>query len=104
VSKTAIGGYVVWQDDPVRNVSYYYAHLRSQSVQPGQHINAGDEIGTVGNTGNARTTPSHLHFAVYKPGRVAIDPVPFLFDQPGEPIPVVARVREVGGYSVKGSR
>lgn len=84
VNSTTRGGNVVWQEDPARNVSYYYAHLNTQDVARGDPVEAGDVIGTVGNTGNARTTPSHLHFGVYKPGRVAIDPVPFIFDQPGD--------------------
>ena len=97
VATTPIGGKVVWQEDPQRSVTYYYAHLSSQSVRAGDRVLAGDEIGTVGNTGNARATPSHLHFAVYKPGRVAIDPVPFLFDQPGDPIaPLLVDLRALG--------
>ncbi|MGQ0814572.1 MAG: peptidoglycan DD-metalloendopeptidase family protein [Gemmatimonadota bacterium] len=84
VNHTPIGGKVIWQHDPQRNVTYYYAHLRTQNVRAGARVQAGDVIGTVGNTGNARTTPPHLHFSVYKPGRAAIDPVPFLYDQPGD--------------------
>lgn len=80
VNTTSLGGKVVWQHDPVRNVTYYYAHLKSQDVKRGERVKAGDVIGTVGNTGNARSTPPHLHFAVYKPGRIAIDPVPFLYN------------------------
>lgn len=80
VNTTSLGGNVVWQHDPVRNVTYYYAHLKSQDVKRGDRVKAGDLIGTVGNTGNARTTPPHLHFAVYRPGRIAIDPVPFLYN------------------------
>jgi murein DD-endopeptidase MepM/ murein hydrolase activator NlpD len=86
VANTPVGGNVVWQEDPERNVTYYYAHLTSQSVQVGDRVQPGAEIGRVGNTGNARTTPSHLHFAVYQPGRIAINPEPFLFDQPGDVI------------------
>lgn len=38
---------------------HYYAHLDTVST----HLFAlGGEIGTVGNTGNAANTPSHLHF------------------------------------------
>jgi hypothetical protein len=44
--------------------SLYYAHLDSQSVSSGMRVNVGDTIGFVGNTGNARTTPPHLHFGV----------------------------------------
>jgi peptidoglycan LD-endopeptidase LytH len=84
VNTTPRGGKVIWQYDAARDVTYYYAHLESQDVRPGQRVQAGDVIGTVGNTGNARTTPPHLHFAVYKTGRVAIDPVPFLYDPPSQ--------------------
>jgi peptidoglycan LD-endopeptidase LytH len=84
VNTTPRGGKVIWQYDAARDVTYYYAHLASQDVRAGQRVQAGDVIGTVGNTGNARTTPPHLHFAVYKTGRVAIDPVPFLYDPPSQ--------------------
>lgn len=46
---------------------YYYAHLDGFAVHPGQRVRAGDVIGVVGNTGNARTTPAHLHWQ-YHPG------------------------------------
>ena len=33
----------------------------------------------MGNTGNASTTPSHLHFGIYRPNKKgAIDPFPFV--------------------------
>lgn len=97
VATTPIGGNVVWQEDPARGVSYYYAHLKTQHVVKGDRVEPGSVIGTVGNTGNAKNSPSHLHFAVYKPGRIAIDPVPFLFDQSGEPAgPVLVDTRPLG--------
>lgn len=40
---------------------YYYAHLDSVAVVLGQRVETGDRLGTVGNTGAAKTTPSHLH-------------------------------------------
>ena len=47
------------------NLRLYYAHLDTQLVAPGQIVRAGDPIGTIGNTGNAITTPPHLHFGVF---------------------------------------
>ena len=56
----------------------YYAHLDQQLVSPGERVNAGEIVGTVGNTGNARTTAPHLHFGIYAVGRGAIDPYWFI--------------------------
>jgi murein DD-endopeptidase MepM/ murein hydrolase activator NlpD len=100
VGNTRLGGLVVWQHDAERNVDYYYAHLNTQEVRAGQRVTAGTTVGTVGNTGNARTTPSHLHFAVYQPGRVAINPVPFIFDAPGDPVlPVLVDLTRLGSWT-----
>jgi peptidoglycan LD-endopeptidase LytH len=74
---TPVGGNVVWVEDAA-GVRYYYAHLTEYHVAPGAWVAAGDHIGTVGNTGNARSVAPHLHFGVYQPGRVAIDPGPLL--------------------------
>ena len=97
VGNTSIGGRVVWQRDPQRNLSYYYAHLTQQHVTRGQTVRAGDRIGTVGNTGNARATRPHLHFAIYRPIRVAIDPVPFLYDQAFDSVGAVTAARTALG-------
>lgn len=77
VNTNRLGGKVAWQRDPERNLSYYYAHLDSQLVSPGQNVNIGDTVGLVGNTGNAITTPPHLHFGIYVSGYGAIDPYSF---------------------------
>ncbi len=47
---------------------YYGAHLDS-FVGEDRIVVAGELVGTVGNTGNARTTPSHLHFQIHPDGR-----------------------------------
>ena len=79
VDTTDLGGKIVWLQPLYGSTRLYYAHLDSQSVEPGQYVFAGEEIGTVGNTGNARTTPPHLHFGVYIRNRGGPrDPYPFL--------------------------
>jgi murein DD-endopeptidase MepM/ murein hydrolase activator NlpD len=57
---------------------HYYAHLdRYGDVHEGDVVNAGDVIGYVGNTGNARGTPYHLHYGIYDRG-AAENPYPRL--------------------------
>lgn len=66
--KRGIGGNVVWLYDSKRSQSLYFAHLNEILVEKGDRIKLGDTLGTVGNTGNARTTPPHLHFGIYQNG------------------------------------
>lgn len=63
-----IGGRVVWLYDRKTGNHLYFAHLHDIKVKRYQRVNPGDTIGTVGNTGNARFTPPHLHFGIYKNG------------------------------------
>jgi peptidoglycan LD-endopeptidase LytH len=63
---TRLGGKVVWMYDRKRQHSYYFAHLDSQYVAGGEVVRQGDTLGVVGNTGNARFTPPHLHFGIYQ--------------------------------------
>lgn len=80
VDTTQIGGRVVWmrEDDGEHNI--YYAHLDRPLVEEGQRLQAGDTVGLIGNTGNARTTPPHLHFGAYRRG--AVDPWNLILPQP----------------------
>ena len=58
--------------------SYLYAHMRRRSgLGRGDRVFAGQRIGAVGDTGNARTVGCHLHFEVWRHGR-PIDPAPLL--------------------------
>ena len=43
---------------------HYYAHLDEIRTKPFVLVDHNTEIGTVGNTGNAATTPSHLHYGI----------------------------------------
>ncbi|ADD26926.1 M23 family metallopeptidase [Meiothermus ruber] len=67
---------------------YYYAHLDryAPGLREGQRVTPQTLLGYVGNTGNARTTPPHLHFGVYAGSRrtcdyQVIDPLPLLVDR-----------------------
>jgi peptidoglycan LD-endopeptidase LytH len=75
---TPVGGRVVWLEDHSSDLTFYYAHLDEYLVREGAFVTVGDTLGTVGNTGNARGARPHLHFGVYRPGRLALDPVPML--------------------------
>jgi hypothetical protein len=77
------GGNVIWLVPTGPRRRLYYAHLDGWAVENGALVKAGDVIGFVGNTGNARTTPPHLHFGVYDRGPV--DPIPFLRPDDGAP-------------------
>jgi murein DD-endopeptidase MepM/ murein hydrolase activator NlpD len=82
VETTRVGGNVVWMQPLFGNMRVYYAHLHEQWVKPGDFVLTGQPLGAVGNTGNAATTPPHLHFGVYvrQPGvrGGARDPAEFL--------------------------
>ena len=75
---TPTGGLVIWQKDAAGDLTYYYAHLDELLVRAGVRVGAGDVIGTVGNTGNAWNAPPHLHFGIYRPGTIPLDPAPLL--------------------------
>lgn len=61
------------------NGSYwYYAHLSAVNDKEhpsGSRVKPGDVIGSCGNTGNAITTPPHVHFGFYTESGVAKNPM-----------------------------
>ncbi len=77
VGTNTFGGQVVWVLGPALE-SHYYAHLdRFAEIHRGDIVQAGDVLGYVGHTGNASTTPFHLHYGIYHHG-AAENPYPRL--------------------------
>lgn len=75
-----LGGNIanLYADDGAR---YYYAHMQ----EPGSgafRVHLGDVVGHVGNTGNAATTPPHLHFEAHPNRGRAVNPYPSLVSAP----------------------
>jgi peptidoglycan LD-endopeptidase LytH len=81
------GGNTIYEFDPEEIYCYYYAHLDhyATGLHEGMIVKRGETIGYVGNTGDARNGPPHLHFAITRlppdkhwwQGRY-IDPYPIL--------------------------
>lgn len=77
VGTNKLGGKVVWVLGPAGQ-RHYYAHLDGYAhIRAGQRVQAGALLGFVGNTGNARHTPPHLHYGIYGTSG-AINPFPLL--------------------------
>ena len=74
-----LGGNKLWLVG-ADGTQYYYAHLSSygEGIEDGSIVEAGQVIGYVGDTGNAKGTPPHLHFEIHPAGGPAIDPFPIL--------------------------
>jgi Peptidase family M23/Putative peptidoglycan binding domain len=59
--------------------TFRYMHLKDiANLDPGDELDAGDYIGTVGDTGNAKGLPYHLHFEMRDEDNKAQDPYPRL--------------------------
>ena len=79
VGTNNLGGKVVWIIGPDLS-RHYYAHLDdyADQIQESDWVEAGEVIGYVGNTGNAKNTPPHLHYGIYVKGQGAINPYLYL--------------------------
>ena len=60
------GNYVIISH--INGYQTLYAHLHTATVKVGQRLNQGDKLGLVGSTGYS--TGPHLHFTVYKNGKL----------------------------------
>jgi len=58
---------------------YFGGHLErvESDLEPGMRVRAGQALGTVGNSGDARTQETHLHFAISGLGNWGVRPVQF---------------------------
>ncbi|HSK74689.1 MAG TPA: M23 family metallopeptidase, partial [Pyrinomonadaceae bacterium] len=76
IRENRLGGNTVWVLGAGGRV-YYYAHLDryAPELKVGDEVTTDTILGFVGNTGNAKGTPPHLHFGVYTMGG-AINPLP----------------------------
>ncbi len=80
-----VGGWRLWLLDRAGD-EFYYAHLSGYTAlgSNGRHVQRGDVLGYVGNTGDAVTTPTHLHFEIHPVALLylgydgAVDPTTYL--------------------------
>lgn len=72
------GGLCLWLTTEA-GTSFYYAHLDrwAPGLYEGMEVRTGDLLGYVGNTGNAKTTPPHLHFGINQDDEM-VNPYPIL--------------------------
>ncbi|HEY0591105.1 MAG TPA: M23 family metallopeptidase [Thermoanaerobaculia bacterium] len=78
ITNGGLGGRQLWVMG-IDGRSYYYAHLEewAPGLRNGARVAAGQLLGYVGNSGNAKATPTHLHFAMKENGRT-VNPYPRL--------------------------
>lgn len=75
-TETGLGGITVsMKGDSGRN--HYFAHLvigSNQHINKGARVEKCQQVGEVGKTGNARTTPPHLHYQISNTGGTWVNP------------------------------
>lgn len=111
--RAAQSGLVVYSDNELRGYGNLvmivhpdasvavYAHCRATFVFPGQHVNAGQVIAEVGNTGFSRGP--HLHFE-YRVAGMARDPQPLLKPKKGRAYAKQQRAHKAREVVVKSTR
>lgn len=75
VGDDVLGGIKLWVKGQ-SGTYYYYAHMQSYAdgVVEGTPVEAGDIVGFVGDSGNARGGAPHLHFQVHPGGGEPVNP------------------------------
>lgn len=93
-TESGLGGLYVWLRR-ADGVEYYYAHMNSVAagLTEGGTVRAGQVIGTVGNTGDARYGAPHLHFEIRVGGNTPINPYTHLVAVDGTRQVSAARTR-----------
>ncbi|WP_345751527.1 M23 family metallopeptidase [Microbacterium rhizophilus] len=82
-----------------QRITSHYAHMQDGSIRvtEGQHVEVGDVIGLVGNTG--RSFGAHLHFELRLPSNQSIDPLPWLQEHAGVHFPKEEDAAEAGSVA-----
>lgn len=87
ISTNALGGRTVYVVDHAERFVHYYAHLDAyaRGLREGDRVRKGEQLGTVGSTGNADRNAPHLHYQLlrYANARMwwagdPVNPVPYL--------------------------
>jgi hypothetical protein len=102
------GNFICVLDDT--ETRHYFCHLNSRAVVVGQTVNAGDVIGVMGQTGNAKYDGQgkHVHYEVrkspYRSKTDAIDPAPWagIPNKQGQTVPETEE-KEMGIMQVFGA-
>jgi hypothetical protein len=81
------GGNYIWIYHPALRIFSYYAHLRDVMVGVGDRVRGGEQIATLGRSGQNASlprSPTHLHLMLLEvDGMHPIDPYPLLIQAPG---------------------
>lgn len=79
VGWNGLGGWRLWVRDRAGN-GFYYAHLSAYApaAREGASVARGAVIGYVGDSGDARGTPNHLHFEIHPGGGGPVPPYPII--------------------------
>ena len=98
---SSYGNYVVVDHGEINGENFYtlYAHMTQRSVSAGDTVQAGQQLGTVGSTGNS--TGPHLHFEIRTGGTSWLDATR---QDPYSTLAEIVGDSELGNVCVKGTK